>query len=292
MPAVAGQFNLGYVVVRTAIDVNPTTAALTISSDPLPQIIDGVPIRFRLAAVEGNRPGFMLDPTDCETLSLIDTATSLSGLTASLSAPFSVSGCGSLPFHPSFGASTGGSTSKRNGASLTARVSQSPDEADIHYVHVELPRALPSRLSTLQTACLAAQFEAKPAGCPAESVVGHAKAITPILPVPLEGPVYFVSYGGAAFPDVVFVLQGEGVSIVLVGYTFIYKWVLLASSIFNTVPDVPFSSFELTLPQGSVLSACRKRKPLPALVRGDQGVVIGSRCWRPVVQWVCRADWA
>jgi hypothetical protein len=122
-------------------------------------------------------------------------------------------------------------------------------EANIAKVKVELPKQLPSRLTTLQKACTAARFNANPALCPAESVVGHAKAVTPILPVPLEGPAYFVSNGGAAFPNLIVVLQGYGVTIHLVGDTFISK-AGITSSTFKTVPDQPVTSFELTLPEG------------------------------------------
>jgi hypothetical protein len=121
--------------------------------------------------------------------------------------------------------------------------------ANIHEVKVELPKQLPSRLSTLQKACTSKQFEANPAGCPADSVVGRAKAVTPILPVPLEGPAYFVSYGAVKFPELVLVLQGYGITIDLHGETFISK-AGITSSTFKTVPDQPVGSFELTLPAG------------------------------------------
>jgi hypothetical protein len=88
---------------------------------------------------------------------------------------------------------------------------------------VDLPKQLPSRLTTLQKACTAAQFKANPAGCPAALVVGHTKAITPLIPVSLEGPAYFVSNGGEAFPNLIVVLQGYGVTVDLVGDTFISK---------------------------------------------------------------------
>lgn len=113
---------------------------------------------------------------------------------------------------------------------------------------MDLPKQLLSRLTTLQKACTAAQFKANPAGCPAASIVGYAKAITPLIPVPLEGPAYFVSNGGEAFPNLIVVLQGYGVTIDLVGDTFISKKGI-TSSTFKTVPDAPVGSFELTLPQ-------------------------------------------
>ena len=99
--------------------------------------------------------------------------------------------------------------------SLTYPAGALGQDANIKEVKVELPKQLPSRLKTLQKACTAAQFDANPAGCPAPSVVGYARAITPIIPVPLEGPAYFVSHGGEGFPDLEVVLQGYGVKIIL-----------------------------------------------------------------------------
>jgi hypothetical protein len=133
---------------------------------------------------------------------------------------------------------------------------------------VQLPKQLPSRLKTLQKACVAATFEANPAKCPAASIVGHATAVTPILPVPLAGPAYFVSHGGEAFPSLIVVLQGYGVTVDLVGSTFINKHGI-TSSTFKTVPDVPVGTFELTLPEGehSALAAhgnlCKSRLTMP-----------------------------
>jgi hypothetical protein len=141
---------------------------------------------------------------------------------------------------------------------------------------VELPKGLPSRLSTLQKACTAAQFHADPAGCPAASIVGHAKAITPLVPVSLEGPAYFVSNGGEAFPNLILVLQGYGVTIDLVGDTFISK-AGVTSSTFKTVPDAPVGSFELNLPEGpySALTAdgslCKQKLVMPTEFLAQNG---------------------
>jgi hypothetical protein len=101
----------------------------------------------------------------------------------------------------------------------------------------------------LQQACPAATFEANPAACPPASIVGHATASTPVLPVSLSGPAYFVSHGGEAFPDLIIVLSGYGTTVHLVGSTFISK-AGITSSTFKTIPDVPVGTFEMTLPQG------------------------------------------
>ncbi|HEY2283922.1 MAG TPA: hypothetical protein VGH60_10280 [Solirubrobacteraceae bacterium] len=167
---------------------------------------------------------------------------------AALMTPFQAKHCGSLPFKPSLTASTTGKTSKANGASLVVQVTQNPGEANIHKVSLTLPLALPARLTTLQKACTEAQFNTNPAGCPEGSNIGTATAHTPLLNSPLTGPAYLVSHGGAAFPDVEFILQGEGVEIVLDGKTDIKKGITYSK--FETVPDAPITNFQTTLPQG------------------------------------------
>jgi hypothetical protein len=236
------------VVVRAAIDVDPHTAALTVTSDPLPQIVDGVPVRLRTVSVSVDRPGLIFNATDCTQQHITATLAAMQGASAAVSSPYAASGCANLPFKPSLTASTQGKTSKVDGASLTVKVSYKPGEADIHKVDLMLPLALPARLTTLQKACTEAQFNSNPAGCPAGSFIGTATAVTPVLSVPLTGPAILVSHGGAAFPDVEFVLQGEGVQIVLDGATDIKKGITYSK--FETVPDAPVSLFEATLPEG------------------------------------------
>jgi hypothetical protein len=134
-------------------------------------------------------------------------------------------------------------------------------------------------LTTLQKACTAAQFNLNPAGCPAASDVGQAVVHTPVLPVPLVGPAYFVSHGGEAFPQLVVVLQGYGVEIIVEATTFISK-ASVTSLTFKTAPDAPFSSFTLSSPEGpdSILTAngnlCTSKLTMPTELVGQNGVVL------------------
>jgi hypothetical protein len=256
--AVAGPFNLGVVVVRARIEVNRADSSLTVTTDEtgahaIPQIIFGVPLRLQRITVNIDRPNFMFNPTNCSALSIGATLVGAQNALASVSSPFAVGGCKGLAFKPQFKVSTSGRTSRSKGASLDAKLSYPSgalgNDANIARVKVSLPKQLPSRLTTLQKACLSWIFEANPAACPKESIVGIARASTPLLPVGLIGPVYFVSHGGEAFPSLIVVLQGDNVRVDLTGTTFISKKGI-TSSTFKTVPDVPVNSFELYLPQG------------------------------------------
>jgi hypothetical protein len=275
------------VVVRAKIEVDPHTAQLTITTDQagahaIPHLIDGIPVQIKKVNVLINRPGFTFNPTNCSPMSITGSIASDEGASSPVAVPFQATNCATLQFAPKFAVTTSGKTSKANGASLGVRLTypQAPfgSQANIKQVKVELPKALPSRLTTLQKACTAAQFNTDPAGCPAASIIGHAKAITPLLPVPLEGPAYFVSNGGEAFPNLIMVLQGYGVRLDLVGDTFISK-AGITSSTFKTVPDAPVGSFELNLPQGphSALTAngnlCASKLVMPTEMVAQNGAV-------------------
>lgn len=252
VPTVAGPFNLGNVVVRSSVYVNPRSAALTVTSDPFPQIIDGIPLRLRTANVTIERPEFIRNPTDCERQQISATINGSQGTQAHVSAPFAVAGCAGLPLQPTFSAYTSAEHTRRSGASLFVKVAMPKGaDANVTAAKVELPKLLPSRLETLKHACLAPIFEANPADCDAGSIVGVARVHTPILPVPLVGPVYFVSDGAAKFPELVVVLQGYGIRVDLHAKTFINEKSEITSSTFTNLPDVPFSSFELDLPRGA-----------------------------------------
>ena len=286
--AVAGPFNLGLVVVRARIAVNPENSTLTITTDEtgpyaIPQILDGVPLRLKQVTVDIDRPGFMFNPTNCGAQPITAVISGSENARTVVSSPFAVGGCKSLEFKPKFAVSTSGKTSKVDGASLDAKVSYPGgsvgSEANIAKVKVDLPKQLPSRLTTLQKACLAATFESNPANCPVASIVGIVRANTPLLPVELSGPVYFVSHGGEAFPSLEIVLQGDGVRVDLVGATFISK-AGITSSTFKTVPDVPINTFEIYLPEGkySALAAngnlCASKLSMPTAFVAQNGAEI------------------
>jgi DNA-binding beta-propeller fold protein YncE len=255
----AGEDPCDCVIVRGKIEVNPLTAAIKITSDPpgspyaIPTSIEGIPLEIQHVNAITTRGDFQFNPTNCDKMAVTGTIHSSEGGSETLGVPFQVTNCAALEFEPKFSVATSAKTSRADGASLSVKLTypSAPfgSQANVKQVKVELPKALPSRLTTLQKACTAAQFDANPAGCPAASIVGHAKAITPLVPVPLEGPAYFVSNGGEAFPNLIVVLQGYGVTIDLVGDTFISK-AGVTSSTFETVPDQPVTSFELTLPEG------------------------------------------
>ena len=285
VPLHVGPFVLKTQVVRAKIEVDPLTSQLTVTTSPLPQIIDGVPADLRTINAVIDRPGFMFNPTNCSPMAFSGTATSTEGASAPISSHFQVGSCQSLKFKPDFKVSTSGKTSRANGASLDVKLSYSKGafgkEANIRSVKVDLPKQLPSRLTTLQKACADTVYNVNPAACPAASRVGTVTTTTPVLPVALSGPVYFVSHGVRKFPDLVVILQGYGVTVTLDGETFISK-TGITSTTFRTVPDVPFESFELKLPQGpySALAAngnlCKQKLLVPTRIVAQNGAVISQ----------------
>jgi hypothetical protein len=282
--ATVGPFDLGTVVLRFGLTIDPYTAQVSVtptSSGPIPTILKGIVTHVRDIRVYIDRNKFTLNPTSCNPLKIGSTLTSDLGASKTVTSPFQASNCQALGFKPIFKVSTAGKTSRAKGASLTVKLSYPTGaQANIAKVKVDLPKQLPSRLTTLQKACTSAQFNANPAGCPAASKVGYAKAITPLIPEPLQGPAYFVSHGGEAFPNLIIVLQGYGVTIDLVGDTFINEKTNVTSSTFKTVPDQPVGSFELTLPQGpnSALAAtsnlCKSKLTMPTKFTAQNGAVV------------------
>jgi hypothetical protein len=282
VPAVAGPFDLGPVTTRATINIDPTTARVTTTAD-VPTIVKGIPTRLRGLSVSINKQGFLFNPTNCSALATESTLTGftpgVSGtVTQNISSPFQVGNCNALKFKPAFKAVTSAKTSKANGASLETTINYVPNQANIKSVKVQLPKALPSRLTTLQKACTEAQFAADPFKCPSGSFVGGARANTPTLPGKLTGPAILVSHGGAAFPDLDLVLQANGVRTIVVGNTDIKKGI--TTTTFAAVPDVPVSSVTVNLPIGShsALTAntnlCANPLIEPTTMTGQNGVVV------------------
>ncbi len=283
VPAVAGPFSLGNVVTRGTLTVDPYTARVT-ATTAVPTIYKGIPLRLKSISVNINKQGFLLNPTNC---SVLQTESVLSGTTApnlaagvtqSLSSPFQVGACGALAFKPSFKSKTSAKTSKANGASLETTLNIGAGQTNFKSVVVQLPRQLPSRLTTLQKACPEAVFAANPYSCPSGSFVGGARANTPTLPGKLQGPAILVSHAGLAFPDLDLVMEANGVRVILVGNTKISQGI--TTTTFASPPDVPVSSITVNLPIGahSAVTAngslCINPLTMPTTLTGQNGFVI------------------
>jgi uncharacterized repeat protein (TIGR01451 family) len=264
VPAVAGPFDLGTIDVRARIEVDPSTAALTVTSDPLPQSLDGIPLQIKTVDLDIDHEGFVFNPTDCQPLGITATLQSSDDAPASVSSRFQAANCATLAFAPKLTGLAHAKTSKAGGAYLHMRLESQAGQANVAAVKVDIPKQLPVRLAALQHACLAATIAADPASCPVASVVGSVTVLTPVLRQRLVGPVYLVSHGGAQTPGIELVLQGEGVSVDVVGRTIVKHGVLSAA--FSSLPDVPISTLGLVLGAGphSLLAA-----NLPAKANGS-----------------------
>jgi uncharacterized repeat protein (TIGR01451 family) len=201
-PAVAGPFDLGNVVVRAALEVNPANAQVTVKSDPLPQIIDGVPLRLRSIVARIDRPDFTLNPTNCQPMSISATVAGSSGASSSPTDSFQVGGCNALGFKPALSLSFKGQNKRSGNPALTAILKAPIGEANIAKTAVLLPSSEFIDNAHINNPCTRVQFNAN--ACPPSSILGTATAYTPLLDQPLTGPVYFRSNGGEReLPDMV-----------------------------------------------------------------------------------------
>ncbi len=243
-PAVAGPYDLGNVVVRAAIKVDPVDAHVTTISDPLPSIIEGIPLRLRSIRVNLDRPDFALNPTHCEPLSVSADIFGDQGSLASLRNHFQVANCGTLPFGPKLALRLSGSTRRSGNPALHATVTARPGEANIASTVVTLPHTEFLDNAHIKSPCTRVQFAAD--ACPASTVIGHASAVTPLLAQPLEGPVYLRS-SSHRLPDVVATLHGQ-IDIELDGRVTATRGRLRTH--FENVPDAPVTKFSLDLAGG------------------------------------------
>ncbi len=253
--ATVGPFDLGTIVVRSAIRVDPHSSQVSIDSagsDPIPHILDGIPLHLRDVRVYISRPGFTLNPTSCDPFVVTSTLTGSSapfanpvGATATAPVPFQASNCSSLGFKPKLSLRLKGGTKRGDYPSLRAVVTPRPGDADIGSAAVTLPRTEFLAQNHIDTVCTRPQLEAE--ACPAGSVYGHASAVTPLLEEPMTGNVYLRSSSNL-LPDLVTVLHGRGVRILLEGRIDSSHGGLRGT--FEGIPDAPVTEFTMVLNGG------------------------------------------
>jgi hypothetical protein len=257
-PAVAGPFDLGTVAVRTALYVDESSAQIRAVSDPLPAILHGIPLDLRTISLQMDRPEFIRNPTNCQAKTVVGSVATLTGSTAALTGPFAVGGCQGLNFKPSLNVYFSGQTKRTGFPAVRAVLTQPPgDNANIAGTTVILPRSTFVANAHINNPCTRVQFYsgAVPGeGCPPKSVLGTARAWTPLLDQPETGDIYFRSNGGEReLPDMVVALRGQ-VPLQLVGFIDSVgrkgSEVSRTRSRFLNLPDAPVSRFELKLAGG------------------------------------------
>jgi hypothetical protein len=277
IPAVSGPYDLGTVAVRAAIKVDPASAQVSAASDPLPQILDGIPLRIRSIQVNLDRKDFALNPTNCDPLSVNTEISGEEGAKASPSAHFQVANCANLPFGPKLSLKLGGSIKRRGHPTVRAVVQANPGEANIASTVVAMPEAEQLDNAHIGTVCTRVQFAANT--CPDGSLIGEAEAITPLLDQPLKGSVYLRA-GGHKLPDLVMALKGQ-FDIELVGRIDSANGGLRTS--FETVPDAPVSSFVLNLKGGSKgllinsENLCKSPQKAAVKIGGQNGALLNRK---------------
>lgn len=259
VPAVAGPFDLGLVNVRAAVNVDPITAEVSVDSDPLPRILEGIPLRIRDVRVAIDRPRFMKNATNCDPLTIDGTVGSNDGAMARLSVPFQVQGCSSLRLAPKLQMSfTGaGQTTDGRHPGLQAVLAQAPGQANLKKVRVRLPLSIALDPDNANGLCGFVDGSKPLPTCPSSSIVGTASVVTPVLKDPLTGPVYFVKNVRIdpksrrqikTLPKLVIPLEGDGVAITLTGTSQVVGERLV--TVFDHIPDAPVSRFALTIKGG------------------------------------------
>lgn len=247
--------------MRQALNIDPTDAHVTVTSDPFPTILDGVPLRLRRVDVDLNRANFTLNPTSCAPMQVTGALTSGAGATANRSSRFQVGGCASLGFSPKLKIGLTGKGKTRSGdhPTLSANLSQPSGQANISSARVTLPLSLaldPKNSSRVCPFATAQAVHGGEVGCPSNTIVGTASATTPLLSQPLTGSIYLVqgirtnAQGQQirTLPTLLIPLRSQ-FAIDLRANTSVGHGRLVTT--FPNVPDVPVSSFTLTLTGGS-----------------------------------------
>jgi hypothetical protein len=286
VPAKAGPFDLGVVNVRAKVSLDPVTAQLRVESEPLPQILQGIPLKLRRIALRIDRADFMRNGTSCAPAKVEGVVGGLA-----VSSPLQLTGCAALPFAPKLTATfTGGRYEvirKRGYPGLDVTLTTPGSGANLGGASVTLPAGVAANLPALQNQCSAAQVAAR--ACPESSRIGWAKATTPLLDTPLAGPVYAASPTTGTIPRVVALLDGR-IPLTVIGDNTVLKTTARLRSTFRA-PDVPVSSFTLSLKSGKTgllatsRSMCKdSTRRIPAALtshagtRVDRTITIGATC--------------
>jgi hypothetical protein len=291
VPAQAGPFDLGTVVNRSAIEVDPESATATIKTDPLPQILEGVPVTYRTIHVETDRKDFTLNPTGCARKEIIATVSAANGQVAEPKAPFQAADCAKLAYRPKLRLSFKGSTKRTGNPAVRAVLTQPPGQANTASATVILPPSEFIDNAHINNPCTRVQFNA--GACPKTSILGFAEARTPLLDQPLRGPVYFRSNGGAReLPDIVADLHGA-IHVVLVGFVDSVKSGPESSRVrtrFADVPDAPVTRFSVSLFGGkrglieNHVDLCRQKHRAKLIFEAQNGRVMRAS---PVIGMPC-----
>jgi hypothetical protein len=300
--AKAGPFDLGTVVVRQALRVNPETGEVFIDatgSDPLPHIIQGIPVHLRDVRVYVDKPEFTLNPTSCAKTSTASTVlgSGLDFVSAAddnplvVSSPFQAADCASLPFRPRLSLTLKGSTKRGGNPALQAHLAMNGiGESGLAYAQVALPPTEFLDNAHVNGPCTRVQFKEgalEGEKCPPTSIIGHAKALTPILSEPLEGPIYLRSNPERNLPDIAAALHGQEINVVAVGHVDSAKGGGLRNT-FEVVPDAPITSVDIDLfggnrgllenaPKGSATSICGTGLEATVKLKGHNGKQANSK---------------
>jgi hypothetical protein len=288
-PAVAGPFDLGSVVVRTALQLNPETAQITAVSDPLPTILKGIPLNVRDIRINIDRPNYILNPTSCEPKTVTAEVQGEKGGFASVSDRFQVDGCANLGFKPKLKLKLKGGTKRGAYQGLTATLKARPGDANIGRTAVTLPHSAFLAQEHIRTICTRVQFAAEQ--CPKGSIYGKATAITPLLDYPLQGTVYLRSSNNP-LPDMVMAFRGpahQPIKLDLVGRIDSKNGGV--RNTFDVVPDAPVTKFTLKLhggKKGLIVNSrnlCKGTQRATVRMSGQNG---RQHNFRPVLQNSCK----
>jgi len=290
VPAQAGPFDLGLVVNRAAIQVDPTTALASVVTDPLPQFLEGVPVSYRTVNVLVDRPEFMLNPTSCKPKQITATVTAADGRVSEAGDSLQKTGCSKLRYSPKLKLNFKGQMDRSGNPTVSATLTQKPNQANSAGATVILPASQFIDNSHINNPCTRVQFNAE--ACPPKSILGKVEAKTPLLDEPLRGNVYFRSNGGdRELPDLVADLRGQ-FRITLVGFidTVRAKGVSRVRTRFLGLPDAPVTSFQMKLFGGdrglieNSRNLCASKPRVEIRLKAQNGI---SRVTKPRIGLPC-----